>query len=159
MPGFTSFSDTLPDPINRIGWAGNPDDVGGQYGPGFSSYKLKQVRPTMQSMFNSSSRYASESVEGHWEIDVTYNKLPREEFNVLFAFLGLKRQSLEPFYIELPEFSSQTTTSKTTSSLSDQGTSLLVTDGNGSPVVAQPRQIFTLDDPLYTGVYITTAGS
>lgn len=102
MPTFTDYTDILPDPINKIGTAGNTD-AAGNAGPGFAKVKFSsnnQVQVTR----TISGRGVTASPGYHtWEFSINYNPLTRSEFEPVATFLESRRGRLYPFYVVLPQ--------------------------------------------------------
>jgi len=121
---FASFLDILPDPIHGIDASGAP---GATKGPGFARVKLTSVEPSMKS---SSAEY--DLVSYHkWKVNLTYNPMTRDAFDPIYSFLMQKRNTLEPFYVELPQFASQTLTGIIVSSGGGLGDTTLSVSGTG----------------------------
>ena len=156
MATFTETLNTLPDPNNPIGEAGQ---AGGSAGPGFASVKLASEHKQMNTRTNS-GRLVSREVSGHkWNIDLSYNPMTRAEFEPVYTFLLQKRGSLKPFFVSLPQYrvprdstfatfvASNTFTSAAAGSAGN--TNLMIEkagydkDTNGT---AKPGDIFTVTD-------------
>ncbi len=98
---YTTYLDTLPDPSNPIGEAGEP---GGTNGPGYSSVRLSSEHKIMNTRTNS-GRLISRELSGHkWNISIGYNPMTREEFEPVYTFLLQKRGSMTPFFVSLPQY-------------------------------------------------------
>lgn len=96
-----SFTDILPDPLNPIGTAG---EAGGDAGPGFESVKLTSVQPIMRDRTNSGSLVTRAVAAQYWKVDISYNPMTRDQFDVVDSFLMTRRNGLIPFYISLPQY-------------------------------------------------------
>lgn len=105
MTTFSTFSDLLPDPNNKINAAGATDNTGGSAGPGFAKVKFSSQNQT-QVARTISGRGVTASPGYHmWSFDISYNPLTREEFEPVSAFLEGRRGRLKPFYVILPQHS------------------------------------------------------
>ena len=77
MANFSSFQDTLPDPNNSIGNAGQPT---GSTGPGYASVELTSENKNLRSRTNS-GRLIARSIAYHtWKVNIGYNPMTRSEF-------------------------------------------------------------------------------
>lgn len=135
-----AFTSILPDPTHRINPAGQGGGPLRPAGPGYMSVKLKSSDPMISVKYNS-QRYESQS--GYyplWEIDIQYNPLTCIEFHLLYAFLGLKRVTLEPFYVSIPPYEQQSLIGKTLENTAYKGVSVIDTLGIG----ALPGMIFNM---------------
>ena len=104
MAAFSDFLNTLPDPSNKIGDAGQADSSGSA-GPGFASVKFTSEQPSSISRTNS-GRVISRAIVGQrWKIQISYNPMTREQFEPIYAFLQEKRGRLQPFFVILPQYS------------------------------------------------------
>lgn len=156
MATYTSYLDTLPDPNNPIGEAGQ---AGGTNGPGYASVKLASEHKQMSTRTNS-GRLISRELSGHkWNIDISYNPMTRDEFEPIYTFLLQKRGSLTPFFVSLPQYKAPrdsdfatfvaSNTFLTAASGSAGETTLMVVksgydkDTNGQ---AKPGDVFTITD-------------
>lgn len=157
MAIFNSFSDVLPDPVNKITDAGNLDTVAGNAGPGFASMRLRSSKDTQVSRTISGRGVARESGSHRWEIDINYHPMLRAQFDSIDAFLGSRNGRLNPFYVILPqhtkpkdatfaEFAKNTTIS--VNGVHNAGNSILnidaVPDMSGTP---KPSDIINIFDP------------
>jgi hypothetical protein len=150
------FLDTLPDPTFKMGIAGD-DDASGTPGPGFASVKLKSVQPMISTDVNSRRHEKDTSFYHKWEIAITYNPLTCLQFHPVYTFLALKKNTLEPFYVSLPQYSGQLTTEKVSLSgyTYPKGFDAIdVEDVDTAPVTTQPGQLFTIGSN--EKVYMTT---
>ena len=102
MATFTSFSDLLPDPNNKIDTAG-VSNASGSAGPGFASVKFRSNRQ-VQSSRTISGRGVNASPGYHvWEFDINYNPVTRAEFEPVSTFLESREGRLKPFFTILPQ--------------------------------------------------------
>lgn len=101
MANFSSFQDTLPDPNNSIGNAGQPT---GSTGPGYASVELTSENKNLRSRTNS-GRLISRSIAYHtWKVNIGYNPMTRSEFENIYNFLIHRRGSMTPFFVSLPQY-------------------------------------------------------
>lgn len=102
MATFSTFSDTLPDPVNKIDTAG-VSNSSGSAGPGFASVKFRSNRQVQVSR-TISGRGIQASPGFHvWEFDINYNPLTRAEFEPVATFLETREGRLRPFFVVLPQ--------------------------------------------------------
>jgi len=134
---------TLPDPYHNIDLMGN---VGGSYGPGFSDVTLKSSMPIMQAKLNSRVLDSKNAYHHKWEISISYNSLTRAEFNIVYAFLAWKKITMEPFYIAVPPYFSQTGTGINTIYGEVKGVEKLTVSNMGAISI---DDIFTLNEKAY----------
>ena len=100
MVDFAAFQDTLPDPNNTIGDAGQ---IAGLGGPGFASVQLTSDQPTMKDITNS-GRLLGRAVARHrWKISISYNPMTQAEFMPVYSFIANRRGSIKPFFVSLPQ--------------------------------------------------------
>ena len=102
MVTFTSFSDLLPDPNNKINNAGAIDSSGSA-GPGFAKIKFASDNTTQVSRTVSGRGVTASPSYHFWAFDISYNPLTRAEFDPVGAFLESRRGRLNPFYVILPQ--------------------------------------------------------
>jgi len=103
MATYSSYLNTLPDPNNPIGEAGEAS-VSGEKGAGYSAVKLSSEHKILNTRTNS-GRLISRELSGHkWNIDISYNPMTRDEFEPIYTFLLQKRGSMVPFFVSLPQY-------------------------------------------------------
>jgi hypothetical protein len=102
MVTFTSFSDLLPDPNNKINSAG-ASDSSGTAGPGFAKIKFTSENNTQMSRTISGRGVAASPGFHKWSFDISYNPMTRDEFDPVASFLESRRGRLNPFYVILPQ--------------------------------------------------------
>lgn len=155
MATFTSFSDLLPDPNNKINNAGAIDATG-TAGPGFAKIKFTSDNTTQVSR-TISGRGVSASPSYHkWSFDISYNPMTRDEFDPVGSFLESRRGRLNPFYVILPQHAAPKNTTFKTYVLTNTitaatatvaGSNTLMLGGlsaiSGSP---SPGDFFTITD-------------
>lgn len=105
MATFTSFSDLLPDPNNKINNAGVAD-TSGTAGPGFAKVKFTSDNTTQVSRTISGRGVTASPSYHHWMFDISYNPMTRSEFDPIGSFLESRRGRLNPFYVILPQHAS-----------------------------------------------------
>lgn len=149
MPTFTSFSDLLPDPINKINNAGAAD-ASGNAGPGFAKIKFTSDNTTQVSRTISGRGVTASPSYHSWSFDISYNPMTRDEFDPIGTFLDGRRGRLNPFYVILPQhalpksaaFASNTITAASTT-LAGSPTILIGGVNSGEP---SPGDFFTITD-------------
>lgn len=107
MTTFTSFSDLLPDPNNKIGTAGDNTNISGNTGyagPGFAKVKFSSSNNTQVSRTISGRGVTASPSYHNWSFDVSYNPMTRDEFEPVASFLEGRRGRLYPFYVILPQY-------------------------------------------------------
>jgi hypothetical protein len=113
-----AFLDTLPDPNFKMNLAGI-DDASGITSPGFMEVKLTSAQNIMRTNVNS-KRYENDDTAYHtWKVRIDYNELTCEEFHPVYSFLMLKKATMEPFYVSLPQYRNQNLEQKETQDWSD----------------------------------------
>lgn len=132
----------LPDPNNTFN---------GEYGPGFKSVSLISNQPVLKSRTNSGRVVTRAKAAQYWEINISYNPMTREEFDIVYSFLLAKRGGLIPFEVSLPQYllpKDTALTGATVTSLINAGSNTInyVPTGGG---VASPGDLFTVSDDLY----------
>jgi hypothetical protein len=104
MTTFSSFSDLLPDPNNKINSAGAAD-ASGSAGPGFAKVKFTSQNQVQVSRTISGRGVTSSPGYHMWSFDISYNPLTRTEFEPVASFLEGRQGRLSPFYVILPQHS------------------------------------------------------
>ena len=96
MTDFNTYSNTLPDPNNPIGNAGQSGANQTTAGLGYSSVALTSEHKILNSRTNS-GRLVSRELSAHqWKISIGYNPMVRDDFERINAFLVQKRGSMTP---------------------------------------------------------------
>ena len=155
MATFTSFSDLLPDPNNKINNAGAVDATGNA-GPGFAKIKFTSDNTTQVSRTISGRGITASPSYHKWSFDISYNPMTRAEFDPVGSFLESRRGRLNPFYIILPQHAAPKDTTFaayaasntiTAASAAASGSPTLMLTGfsavSGSP---SPGDFFTVTD-------------
>ena len=148
MPVFTSFSDLLPDPNNKINTAGAVDATG-TAGPGFAKVKFTSDNTTQVSRTISGRGVTASPSYHKWSFDISYNPMTRSEFDPVSTFLESRRGRLNPFYVILPQHAapkdSAFAANTLTASATVAGSPTLMINGvsTGEP---SPGDFFTITD-------------
>lgn len=156
MATFTTFSDLLPDPNNKINNAGAVD-ASGSAGPGFAKIKFTSDNTTQVSRTISGRGVTASPSYHKWSFDISYNPMTRAEFDPVGAFLESRRGRLNPFYVILPQHAKPKDTtfatyaaanlSAITAAATSSGSPTLMLNGftavSGSP---SPGDFFTITD-------------
>lgn len=150
MVTFTSFSDLLPDPNNKINNAG-ATDASGSAGPGFAKIKFTSDNTTQVSRTISGRGITASPSYHSWSFDISYNPMTRDEFDPVSSFLESRRGRLNPFYVILPQHSAPKVAAFATNTLT-----AAVATSAGSPTIMiagvnsgepSPGDFFTITDP------------
>lgn len=140
MPVFTTFSDLLPDPNNKIDTAGVAvTDSSGSAGPGFASVKFRSNRQVQVSRTISGRGITASPGYHVWEFDINYNPLTRAEFEPVATFLETREGRLRPFFVILPQhnkpqnaaFNTYCVSNTVTASQTPAGSTSLMISGAG----------------------------
>jgi hypothetical protein len=99
-----AFSNVLPDPVNKITDAGVYDNSTGTAGPGFASSNFQSVRDTQVSRTISGRGVPRSQGSQHWEFNINYNEMTRDQFEPVFSFLMSRNGRRSAFYVALPEY-------------------------------------------------------
>lgn len=121
MPTFTSFSDLLPDPNNKINTAG-VSDATGSAGPGFAKVKFRSNNQVQVSRTISGRGVTASPGYHNWEFDINYNPMTRAEFEPVASFLEGRQGRLKPFYVILPQHAAPQNASFATNTLTAAAT-------------------------------------
>ena len=103
MATFTTFTDILPDPNNKISEAGSAD-ASGNAGPGFASVKFRSNNIVQKSRTISGRGVSASPASHFWEFDINYNPLTRDQFEPVSSFLEFRGGGLIPFFVILPRY-------------------------------------------------------
>jgi len=133
---------TLPDPNNPIDSLGQ--NTLGTYGPGFASVKLTSEQPVVTNRSNSGIAFRSLNRYHSWSVNITYNEMTKETFQAVYNFLLEKQASLEPFYVELPQYGNTSAGSKTVPTTAEAGTNELIL---GNTTNINPGDLFYISNP------------
>ena len=160
MPTFTTFSDLLPDPTNKIDTAG-VSNASGSAGPGFASVKFRSTGQAQVSRTVSGRGVTAAPGYHTWEFDISYNPLTRAEFEPVSTFLETREGRLRPFFVILPQhnkpqnalFNTYCISNTVTASVASAGsTTLMINGGVGSMTELlagnpSPGDFFNIVDP------------
>ena len=173
MANFGSYQDILPDPNNLISHSGSSDsnNTGAAFGPGFATVKFTANQPTQISRTNSGRVVARSTMAHSWKLNITYNKITRDEFEPIFSFLMSRQGRLNPFFVELPQYLASR---NSTFAATQPGTLLTVNESSSVPagrtyfraswggsidVLPFTGDVFTITDPNnsnHTKMYMVT---
>lgn len=150
----------LPDPNHPVNSVGEYD-AAGTAGPGYASVKLVSNQPIMKDRTHSGRLVTRAVASQYWQIDVTYNPMTRDEFDVLFSFLLTRRGGLLPFYISLPQYlvpkDSLMVSDPVVTTYTDPGSSVVpFTSGAGIPSKGDLFTIYDTNDSAHTKAYMVT---
>ena len=99
-----AIQNTLPDPNNTITPSGQSTGSGAVAGPGFSAVTVSSKQPISINRSNSGLAFRSINKYQNFTVNISYNKLTKEEFNIVYPFLLEKQASLEAFFVQLPQY-------------------------------------------------------
>ena len=99
-----AIQNTLPDPNNTITPSGQSTGSGAVAGPGFSAVTVSSKQPISINRSNSGLAFRSVNKYQNFTVNISYNKLTKEEFNIVYSFLLEKQASLEAFFVQLPQY-------------------------------------------------------
>ena len=136
----------LPDPNHGRAADGEESSASANLGPGFKSVKLTSRQKVMRSTTNSGRILQRFHGYHKWEVNITYNNLTKDEFKEVYAFLLERRTTLAPFFVQLPQYRGQSSTS----TIVDQGpiaagsTTITLESGDGANCAV--GDLFTITD-------------
>ena len=136
----------LPDPNHGRAADGEESSSSANLGPGFKSVKLTSRQKVMRSTTNSGRLLQRFHGYHKWEVNITYNSLTKDEFKEVYAFLLERRTTLAPFFVQLPQYRGQSSTS----TIVDQGpiaagsTTITLEPGDGANCAV--GDLFTITD-------------
>lgn len=149
-----AFTDILPDPNNPIGIAANPDPTGRE-GAGFASLKLSLQQPLVGDRAQSGRVQADIATYSSWMIEIDYNPLTCMDFHPVYSFLLNRRITLNPFYVSLPQYLGQATTTKGLKEGYSKGVDwVLVEEDTSSAIGPEPGELFKFSN--HDNVYMVT---
>jgi len=133
----------LPTPNNGFSDAGSyvGSSSAAYNGAGFASLKIASKQPVMNNRTNGGLLIRRIKAYHKWDISVQYNSLSKEEFNAVHSFILERQQTLEPFFIELPQFSGNSKSILESSSAGER--QLLISDDSNIKV----GDMFSISDP------------
>ena len=138
-----AIQNTLPDPTNKINAQGNID-ASGSPGPGFSAVTVTSKQPISINRSNSGLAFRNVSKYQMFTVNISYNKLTKEEFNVVYSFLLEKQASLEAFFVQLPQYGNSSAATKNIVADASAGTNQLSLN-NVTDIV--PGDLFSVTVP------------
>ena len=135
MATFTlaEIQNTLPDPDNRISYAGDTKsaNAGSAFGPGYASVQLTSEQPNLRDRTNS-GRVLARSIAAHkWKIAIKYNPMTQTQFDPIYAFLLNRRGAVNPFFVQLPQYNAPRDSNFNTW-LNASGSNILSVDGSST---------------------------
>jgi len=149
-----AVQNTLPDPNNRINAAG--EDTSGSYGPGFSAVTVTSQQPITMNRSNSGLAFRSINKYQKFMVDIKYNKLTKEEFNVVYPFLLQRQASLEAFFVELPQYGNTSAGTKNITADGNAGDVELTLNNTTSIAIADMFYITDPNDDTHVKTYKVT---
>lgn len=155
MVTFTTFSDILPDPNNKIMDSGDADPSGTP-GPGFASVSITSNFDTQLNRTISGRSVARSSGVHKWDISIRYNPMFRDDFDPVDAFLATRFGRLAPFFVILPQYSKPKDSTFYTFALSNTLKNLVAYDAGTTAMMIyapgaisgnpKPGDMFTITD-------------
>ena len=151
-----AFLETLPTPVTLIGPDGQ-SDISGREGPGYASINFVSSEKIQHTILPSSRYEMSRAATPHiWKVDISYNELLCAHFHVIYPFLLRKQESMQPFYIELPQYFNQGVTNRPVSAAGGWGYNTIVIDAG--TVSVSPGSVFTCPfEKLYVVTRVETS--
>jgi len=135
----------LPDPNHGRAADGEESSASANLGPGFKSVKLTSRQKVMRSTTNSGRILQRFHGYHKWEVNITYNSLTKDEFKEVYAFLLERRTTLAPFFVQLPQYRGQSSSSTTVNALTAAGsTTVVLSSGHGANCAV--GDLFTITD-------------
>jgi hypothetical protein len=133
----------LPTPDNGFSDAGSyvGTSSADYNGPGFASLKITSKQPVMNNRTNGGLLVRRVKAYQKWELGIQYNSLSKEEFLAVHSFVLERQQTLEPFFVELPQFSGNSKDIQEDASAGER--QLLINNDDGIKV----GDMFTVNDP------------
>lgn len=156
MATFTTFTDILPDPDNKISIAGSAD-ASGDAGPGFASVKFRSNNQVQKARTISGRGTSASPASHYWEFDINYNPITRDEFEPVSSFLELRQGGLKPFFVILPQYNRPrddtfntylATNTVSVKGAHSAGSATLLIDGAAAAISGDPKvgDFFTITD-------------
>jgi hypothetical protein len=121
-----AIQNTLPDPNNTITPSGESTGSGAVAGPGFSAVTVGSKQPISINRSNSGLAFRSVNKYQNFTVNISYNKLTKEEFNIVYSFLLEKQASLEAFFVQLPQYGNTSAGTKNITSDASAGSNQLI---------------------------------
>ena len=151
-----AIQNTLPDPNNTITPSGESTGSGAVAGPGFSAVTVSSKQPISLNRSNSGLAFRSVNKYQNFTVNISYNKLTKEEFNIVYSFLLEKQASLEAFFVQLPQYGNTSAGTKNITSDASAGANQL-TLANTTNI--SPGDLFSVtipSDDTHVKVYKVT---
>lgn len=151
-----AIQNTLPDPNNTITPSGESTGSGAVAGPGFSSVSVVSQQPISINRSNSGLAFRNVNKYQNFTVNISYNKLTKEDFNIVYSFLLEKQASLEAFFVQLPQYGNTSAGTKNITADASAGTNQL-TLANTTNIV--PGDLFSVtipSDDTHVKVYKVT---
>jgi len=151
-----AIQNTLPDPNNTITPSGESTGSGAVAGPGFSAVTVSSKQPISINRSNSGLAFRSVNKYQNFTVNISYNKLTKEEFNIVYSFLLEKQASLEAFFVQLPQYGNTSAGTKNITSDASAGANQL-TLANTTNI--SPGDLFSVtipSDDTHVKVYKVT---
>jgi len=151
-----AIQNTLPDPSNTITPSGESTGSGAVAGPGFSAVTVISKQPISINRSNSGLAFRSVNKYQNFTVNISYNKLTKEEFNIVYSFLLEKQASLEAFFVQLPQYGNTSAGTKNITSDASAGANQL-TLANTTNI--SPGDLFSVtipSDDTHVKVYKVT---
>jgi hypothetical protein len=156
MATFNTFSNILPDPVNKITDAGD-SDPSGVAGPGFAGVKFTSHGETQVSRTNSGRGVHRDQGVQYFSFTIKYNPMLREQFDPVDAFLASRNARRDPFFVVLPQYSkpkvaafatfAQTYVIRAKGAYTSGKESMMVDSTSVFPAYSRPGDMFTITDP------------
>lgn len=153
-----ALQNILPDSYNPIDSLGQ-NTLGG-FGPGFSKVNLESNQTTITNRSNSGITFRTVNRYHQWKISISYNTMTKDVFNSVYNFLLEKQATLEPFYVELPQYGNSTAGSKSINTTIQAGTNRLILENNTGISVGDLFYVTNPSDDTHLKSYkVTRLGS
>lgn len=150
-----AIQNTLPDPTNKINAAGEIDSSGNA-GPGFSAVTVTSKQPISINRSNSGLAFRNVSKYQMFTVNISYNKLTKEEFNVVYSFLLEKQASLEAFFVQLPQYGNTQAGTKNIAANASAGVNQLTLNNVTNIVPGDLFSVTVPTDDTHVKVYKVT---
>jgi len=138
-----AINNFLPTPDNGFTSAGEytTTATNNHMGPGFASLKISSKQPVMRDRTNAGLLITRAKAYQKWEIGITYNSLTKAEFLAVHSFVMERQQTLEPFFVSLPQFSGNSRVVQADANAGNK--QLLIADDSGIEI----GDMFYVQDP------------
>lgn len=94
----------LPNPNNQISYSGQTTGTGLAQGPGYATVSVDSKFKTTMNETNSGVLVSRSKAFHSFEVNIGYNPLTEEEFNVIYGFILEKQGMLKSFLVPLPQY-------------------------------------------------------